>query len=81
MWIPRRERVALDVGMQQSEAISVAGVKHDLDRFALNVATAYPDEPADPRRHPFNVQNLARRKSIEVSDKHMKTVLMSFDAL
>ena len=45
MWIPCRERVALDVGMQQSEAISVASVKHDLDRFALNVATAYPDEP------------------------------------
>src|SRR5678815_3970689 len=81
MRIPCRERVALDVWIQQSEAVSVAGVKHDLDRFALNVATADPYQASDPRRHPLHVENLPRRESIEVADEHMKTVLMSLNSL
>ena len=74
--IPDGKGVALVVRVKKAIAVKVICVEHDLNRLALNVTPAQPDERANPRGHAPHIQQLARRERVEIPDQHMKTILM-----
>jgi len=67
--------------MQGAVTIAVTGVEHHLNRFALQLTTADPDQRANPCGHTTEFQNLSGRESIEVANQNVKAVLMSLDAV
>ena len=81
VWIPNWESVSLVIRVQMPISVNVAGVTHDLNGFALNVPAAQPNEPAYPCRHSAHVKNLPHRKRVEITNKHVKSFLVSFNAL
>ena len=68
MWIPCRKRVALYIRLQRAKTISVTGIQHQLNRLALQLATANLNQCANPGRQPVQLQDLSRRERVEVSD-------------
>ena len=81
MRIPNRKSVAFVRRMEETISVNVIRVFHELNSFALNVAAAEPDQPANPGGHTTNIENLAGRKRVKVANQNVKALLMSFDAL
>src|ERR1043165_2128580 len=77
--IPRRKGVSL-IPVQLAITAAVSSIEHSLNSFALQLATADPDQGANPCRHAIKFQNLSRRERVEVSCQDVKAVLMSLDS-
>ena len=81
MRIPRRKRVTLHIRMQHSITIVITRIEHHLDRFALKLAAADPDQRANPRRHSIDVECFSGRERVEVANQNVKPVLVSLDPI
>src|SRR6266850_3856280 len=79
--IPCRKSVALVIFVKGPKCVDVSGVEHVLDRLTLELSTADPDKAANPGGQPAKLQYFTRRQGIEISDQHMKAILMAFDSL
>src|SRR4051794_30702335 len=78
--VPDGKGVTLIIRVKKAITIQIIRVEHDLNRLALDVAPAQPDERANPCGHAPHIQQLARSQRIEIPDQHMKTFLVSSDA-
>src|SRR6185369_622946 len=59
----------------------VTRVEHHLNRLALQLAATDPDQRPNPCWQTIELQHFSRRERVEVSDKDMKTVLMTLDSI
>src|SRR5437764_13782792 len=62
--------------MKHPVAVQITSLHHSPYRIALNISPAQPHERANPRRHTFHVQKLARRERVEIPYENVETILM-----
>src|SRR4029453_14856630 len=74
--IPNREGQASILGMKLAESIDVARVQDHFDRPPANPAPAQPDERAQARGQLPEIEDVARRKRVEVASEQMKTAIV-----